>query len=918
MSTATATKPKKKPAAAPAAKPEVRMVRIDLIKVDYTTQLREKRLDEETVLDYRRKYEDGVNMPPIPVFFDGEVYNPGGGHHRYEAQRLNGAELVECEVWPGTKRDALFFAARANSDNGLQRRPGDLRKAVTTLLSDPEWSKMSDGDIARHVVCARSYVSTLRTKLVTVTSSGEPASAERTYTRAGKTVTMNTSNIAAANAARATKPEAPSAPPATDPAPQLPFDGLDTLVQMGGKRPDARASDSVTAVHGDEIHGPLTDRQKAATALHAANEQWANEIRETFNAAVVAEGDGRSVYRLTGVLLLSLGDVGEAVKRLQGMDFEACEKLVSSKKLNKIIAQADGNGPGLASLARMLVKPGAVESLGILQSPAAAPLLSLLMANWGLKTPPRPSPDTAPAAPVHGKEEGLEGLKDTGSDRSLSGRFTRSPIGTSPATNVDAGEDEEAAGADGGDDQNSKQGRKSTEAREAAIDEAIRHCTHSFQDSEKRWQKLREAGATDEQLRSRIKDEIGTGGSSSSTHDYEMRAGQFTITVRKPVSAKISGKELLKRVRRVLSIPQPFAVDSGEIPEKPDGQSLSWYQWANLVLSSCGTLGHKVTKILPLGLPVELYRQGLKPKQAAKRIVDAAVMPPTEVPDDADQLPMFDGGKPAEKIDDNIIRIDQLGGAVRADQLEKSLKACDFRPSHRTNWKAPGTARIGYPIMIYQVDYVAVIAHVNNDGTDYELHPLSLAGDGPGKTWDQLRKECKLACGPEQVPLKGLVVTTPSGERLVMGSDDQRLIIRVPREAKPADDFDDNNPPIFTADAIDLTLDAIEKADAAEAIAKCTKVFASVRSLEFDQDNWVVLGQKMVRGRQCWRLCRLDPSDKDDIGHSRANAAAEAGDFHGIGVIDLTQGKRCRRKINATELLNPAAVIYVRTDKEAE
>ena len=48
------------------------------------------------------------------------------------------------------------------------------------------------------------------------------------------------------------------------------------------------------------------------------------------------------------------------------------------------------------------------------------------------------------------------------------------------------------------------------------------------------------------------------------------------------------------------------------IPEKPQGQSLSWYQWANLV-----------GKVQPTGRALQLFMDGVKPSIAIKMLVDA-------------------------------------------------------------------------------------------------------------------------------------------------------------------------------------------------------------------------------------------------------------------------------------------------------
>jgi hypothetical protein len=74
------------------------------------------------------------------------------------------------------------------------------------------------------------------------------------------------------------------------------------------------------------------------------------------------------------------------------------------------------------------------------------------------------------------------------------------------------------------------------------------------------------------------------------------------------------------------------ASEEEEIPAKPKGQSLSWFQWQHLVSSALGTEARKrkdcpqppgIDDLKPVGLLLELYEEGLKPGAAATEYLDA-------------------------------------------------------------------------------------------------------------------------------------------------------------------------------------------------------------------------------------------------------------------------------------------------------
>lgn len=149
-------------------------------------------LDMMVIQEYAEAMSSGVHFPPISVLVDvdGKLWC-WDGCHRTMAARQAGQAYIQADVSSGSRRDALLLAAGANSNHGLRRTNDDKRRAVQMLLDDPEWSAWSDREIARRCSVSNTFVSKLRPATVNVDSTA----AEHTYTRAGQTQTMNTSNI---------------------------------------------------------------------------------------------------------------------------------------------------------------------------------------------------------------------------------------------------------------------------------------------------------------------------------------------------------------------------------------------------------------------------------------------------------------------------------------------------------------------------------------------------------------------------------------------------------------------------------------------------------------------------------------------------------------------------------------------------
>lgn len=163
------------------------------ISIDGGTQSRAS-VDPAVVADYADAMRNGAVFPPIVLFHDGKAYWLADGFHRYHALKETGAQRVIADVRQGTRRDAILFSVGANATHGLKRSDADKRIAVTTLLSDEEWAKWSDREIAKKCGVSHPFVAKVKSEQAVLT--GNVSSDERTYTtRHGTTATMNTAAI---------------------------------------------------------------------------------------------------------------------------------------------------------------------------------------------------------------------------------------------------------------------------------------------------------------------------------------------------------------------------------------------------------------------------------------------------------------------------------------------------------------------------------------------------------------------------------------------------------------------------------------------------------------------------------------------------------------------------------------------------
>src|SRR5262249_11595880 len=185
----------------------------------------------------RQRGGGGVKFPPVDLFFDGRVYWMGACFPRALASEKAGLKEILADVHAGTQRDALLFSLSANSAHGLPRTNADKRKAVSLLLSDPEWSQWSDREIARQCQVSNFLVSGMRRKSSVIKSQMR----ERIVRRGARVSEMKTP--ATDSSARAGRAEvSPQTPAGAGPSPVTDSLGIAVAEPMTAVLPQSPTS----------------------------------------------------------------------------------------------------------------------------------------------------------------------------------------------------------------------------------------------------------------------------------------------------------------------------------------------------------------------------------------------------------------------------------------------------------------------------------------------------------------------------------------------------------------------------------------------------------------------------------------------------------------------------------------------------
>jgi hypothetical protein len=173
-------------------------VHLDEIHLTIDTQARVA-INDYLVNEYAEAMAAEEQFPPVVLFRDAEGYWIGDGFHRIKAAQQLKRDTIVAEVRAGSLREAFLYACSANATHGLRRDDLDKRHVVNRLLTDEEWSRWSDREIARRCAVSHPFVGKLRAELeerrARVSGNGYQIPETRMVHRGESTYTMDTSRL---------------------------------------------------------------------------------------------------------------------------------------------------------------------------------------------------------------------------------------------------------------------------------------------------------------------------------------------------------------------------------------------------------------------------------------------------------------------------------------------------------------------------------------------------------------------------------------------------------------------------------------------------------------------------------------------------------------------------------------------------
>lgn len=174
------TPPVKKPKPRP-KNGRLMRVRIESLNRTFAQGVREHK-DENAVVDYVAAGEKGVELPPVTVFACGGSMFLADGDHRVEAavrrkQTAIKARVFEHDTADEARSKARTFAAGANAEHGVKRSDEDKRRAVRSVINEPEFKHTTNRQLAEVCKVGHMMVNQIRRELTANGTLTGPAAA---------------------------------------------------------------------------------------------------------------------------------------------------------------------------------------------------------------------------------------------------------------------------------------------------------------------------------------------------------------------------------------------------------------------------------------------------------------------------------------------------------------------------------------------------------------------------------------------------------------------------------------------------------------------------------------------------------------------------------------------------------------------
>ena len=138
-------------------------IELNYILLSNDLQPREK-INQKVVDDYALDLKGGAEFKAVDIFYNGKNFFLVDGFHRFLASKKVLKKSILANIFMGTKRDAILYSVGTNATHGLRRSNADKRRVVSKLLSDKQWRKFSDGEIARKCRVSQPFVGQMRKK----------------------------------------------------------------------------------------------------------------------------------------------------------------------------------------------------------------------------------------------------------------------------------------------------------------------------------------------------------------------------------------------------------------------------------------------------------------------------------------------------------------------------------------------------------------------------------------------------------------------------------------------------------------------------------------------------------------------------------------------------------------------------------
>jgi hypothetical protein len=151
------------------------------IEIDHEIQSRVD-INQDVVREYAETMAAGnaldANWPPVTVFWDKVTYWLADGFHRVLAARQAKWLEIHADVKSGSRDDARWYAAGANTKHGLRRTNADKRRAVELAMTlRPDLPQTA---IAEHCRVSRPLVAEMAGNVSSYITSPKTAADGRT------------------------------------------------------------------------------------------------------------------------------------------------------------------------------------------------------------------------------------------------------------------------------------------------------------------------------------------------------------------------------------------------------------------------------------------------------------------------------------------------------------------------------------------------------------------------------------------------------------------------------------------------------------------------------------------------------------------------------------------------------------------